>query len=287
MTIDPASLGATSGPEPVSWTDRDTLLYALGVGAGAEDLSLTTENSHDTPQQVLPTFAVVVAAGFGVLPKLGRVSYSRMVHGAQEIRIHRPLGAAGTLSVTSEVADIVDKGEGRNAVVTLAGRGHDPATGELVAETFSTLVFRGQGGFGGGAGRPAEPVRIPDRAADVVVEDLTDERLPLVYRLSGDRNPLHSDPWFAREKAGFPRTILHGLCTFGVAGRALVGGLCDGDTTRLAAVAARFSAPVFPGERLSTAIWRTDTGAVFRTEAAGPGGADRRTVLDGGRADLR
>lgn len=287
MTIDPGSLGATSGPKQVAWTDRDTLLYALGVGAGAEDLSLTTENSHDTPQQVLPTFAVVVAAGFDVLPRVGRVSYSRMLHGAQEVRVHRPLPPAGSLSVVSEIADLADKGEGRNGVVTLAGRGYDPGTGELVAETFTTLVLRGQGGFGGGPGQRSEPVQIPDRGPDVTVEQLTDERLPLMYRLSGDRNPLHSDPWFAREKAGFPRTILHGLCTFGVAGRALVSGLCDGDTARLLSVAARFSAPVFPSDRLRTSIWRTGAGAVFRTEADGPDGAGSRIVLDGGRADLR
>jgi acyl dehydratase len=287
MSIDPDSLGATSGPRQVTWTDRDTLLYALGVGAGPEDLSLVTENSQGIGQQVLPTFAVIVAAGFDVLPKIGKVSYSRMLHGAQGVRVHRPLPSGGALSVVSEVADLQDKGEGRNAVVTLAGRGSDPDTGELVAETFTTLVFRGHGGFGGDPGTRTAVVEIPGTPPDLVLDDQTDERLPLVYRLSGDRNPLHSDPWFAREKAGFPGPIMHGLCTYGIAGRALVRGLCDGDTSRIAAIEARFSAPVFPGERLTTSIWRGDPrGAVFQVEASGLDGADRRVVLDGGRVEL-
>jgi acyl dehydratase len=287
MSIDPASLGATSGPKQVTWTDRDTMLYALGVGAGAQELSLTTENSHDTPQQVLPTFAVIVAAGFDVMPKLGQVSLGRLLHGSQEIRVHRPLPAAGSLSVISEIVDLQDKGEGRNAIVVLAGRGCDPATGELVAESITTLVFRGEGGFGGTPGQRPKQVEIPDQAPDLQLEDPTDDRLPLVYRLSGDRNPLHSDPWFAREKAGFERPIMHGLCTYGIAGRALIRGLCDGDPSRLSAIATRFTAPVFPGDRLTTSVWRTGSGtALFRTQARGPGDAEARTVLDDGRAEF-
>lgn len=287
MTINADSIGATSGPKQVTWTDRDTLLYALGVGAGAEDLSLTTENSHGITQQVLPTFAVIVAAGFDVLPKVGKIKWGRMLHGAQEIRLYRPLPPSGALSVISEIVDLQDHGEGKNAKVTIAGRGSDPETGEPVADTFSTLVLRGQGGFGGKPGERSAPVEIPDREPDVVLDDATDERLPLIYRLSGDRNPLHSDPWYAREKAGFPRPILHGLCTYGIAGRALVRGLCEGDTSRISMIAARFTAPVFPGERLTTSIWRTGgNGAVFRTEAWGPDGPGRRVVLDGGRAEL-
>jgi len=287
MTIDADSLGATSGPKHVTWTDRDTLLYALGLGAGVEDLSLTTENSHGVPQQVLPTFAVIVAAGFDVLPKVGQVNWGKLLHGAQEVRVHRPLPPSGALSVVSEITGLQDKGEGKNAVVVLTGRGSDPETGELVAETVTTLVLRGQGGFGGQPGEKAAHPGIPDRDPDIQIAETTDERLPLIYRLSGDRNPLHSDPWFAREKAGFPKPIMHGLCTYGIAGRALVRGLCDGDTAKLSVIAARFTSPVFPGERLNTRIWRTGARtAVFRVEASGPDGADRRVVLDEGRAEL-
>lgn len=288
MPIDPASLGATSDPKLVAWSDTETLLYALAVGAGVEDLALTTENSHGVPQQVLPTFAVVVAAGFDVLPRLGRVSYSRMLHGAQGVRLHRPLPAAGELEVVAEIADLQDKGETRNAVVTLVGRGNDPRSGELVAETTTTLVFRGHGGFGGSAGASVAPVAIPERVPDHEVDDRTDERQPLLYRLTGDRNPLHSDPWFAREKAGFPRPILHGLCTYGIAGRALVAALCDGDCAGVAGIDARFTAPVFPGERLTTSAWQlTETSAAFRVEAHGTDDLPRRVVLDAGHVALR
>ncbi|NMH98208.1 MaoC family dehydratase [Pseudonocardia acidicola] len=288
MGIKADSLGATAGPKDVSWTDRETLLYALGLGAGPEDLAFVTENSHDLPQQVLPTFAVIVAAGFDALPKIGRPNWGRMLHGSQEIRVHRPLPAAGSLAVTSEIGELQDKGEGKNAVASLIGRGVDPETGELVVETVTTLVFRGEGGFGGEPGAKADPVVIPDRAPDARRSQETDARLPLIYRLSGDRNPLHSDPWFAREKAGFPGPILHGLCTYGIAGRALVADFADGDPDRIGSIAARFTSPAFPGDTLTTLIWKLDDGtAVFRTEATGPDGAEPRVVLDGGRATLR
>jgi acyl dehydratase len=114
----------------------------------------------------------------------------------------------------------------------------------------------------------------------------TREDQALIYRLSGDRNPLHSDPWFARELAGFPKPILHGLCTYGVAGRALVGDLGGGDATKVQAIAARFTSPVFPGETLTTSIWRTEPGrAVYRTEASNPDGSNARLVLEDGVAE--
>ncbi|MFR9804132.1 MaoC/PaaZ C-terminal domain-containing protein [Pseudonocardia sp. RS010] len=288
MPINADSVGATSGPKEVSWTDRETMLYALGLGAGPEDLAFVTENSHDTPQQVLPTFAVIVAAGFSVLPKIGKPNWGRMLHGAQEVRIHKPLPAAGRLAVTAEIGELQDKGEGRNAICSLVGRGVDPDSGELVVETVTTLVFRGEGGFGGAPGVMAEPVVIPDRDPDARHSQETDTRLPLIYRLSGDRNPLHSDPWFAQEKAGFPGPILHGLCTYGIAGRALVSDFAGGDPDRIGSIAARFTSPAFPGDILSTMIWRLEDGtAVFRTEAAAPDGSEPRVVLDGGYATLR
>ena len=175
--------------------------------------------------------------------------------------------------MVSDVADIQDKGEGNNAIVMLRGRGTDPDTGELVAETTSTAVIRQAGGFGGcPASGPSHP---SSRTARPTPASTSHPRgSALIYRLSGDRNPLHSDPWFAKEMAGFPKPILHGLCTYGVSGRALVSELGKGVAANITSIAARFTSPVFPGETLSTLIWRTEPGkAVYRTEAAGADGA--------------
>jgi acyl dehydratase len=286
MPIDPNAIGAATEPSVFEWTDRDTLLYALGVGAGLDDLALTTENSHDTPQQVLPTYAVIACLPFAAAAKIGSFNFAMLLHGSQGIRLFKPLPPSGKLSVVAEVADIQDKGEGKNAIVMLKATGTDPGTSEVVAETFTTAVIRGEGGFGGQPGqRPVAP-EIPEREPDARIALPTREDQALIYRLSGDRNPLHSDPWFAQNLAGFPKPILHGLCTYGVAGRALVSELGGGDATKVSAVAARFSSPVFPGETLTTSIWRTEPGhAVFRTEASNPDGSDARVVLEDGAAE--
>ena len=286
MPIDPNAVGATTPPQVFEWTDRDTLLYALGVGAGTDDLAFTTENSHDVDQQVLPTYAVIACSPFAAATKIGTFNFGRLLHGSQAIRVSSPLPAMGRLSVVCEVADIQDKGEGKNAVVMLKATGSDPASGHAVAETLTTLVIRGEGGFGGQPGqRPAAP-GIPERDPDAQVALPTREDQALIYRLSGDRNPLHSDPWFARELAGFPKPILHGLCTYGVAGRALVADLGGGDASKITAISCRFTSPVLPGDVLTTSIWRVEPGrAVFRTEAANPDGSDARLVLEDGVAE--
>jgi acyl dehydratase len=286
MPINPNAIGAKTAPQPFEWTDRDTLLYALGVGAGTKDLAFTTENSHDIEQQVLPTYAVIATPAWGAVGEVGSFNFGMLLHGSQQIRLYAPLPPAGKLDVHSEVVDIQDKGEGKNAILVFKGTGTDPDTGEVVAETVSTAVVRGEGGFGGQPGeRPVAP-KIPDREPDAKVALATTEDQPLIYRLSGDRNPLHSDPWFAQNLAGFPKPILHGLCTYGVAGRVLVAELGGGDATKIRAVGARFTSPVFPGETLTTSVWRTEPGhAVFRTEAAEPDGSNARVVLEDGTAE--
>ena len=276
-------------PETVhEYDERDTMLYALGVGAGLDDLAFTTENSHDIAQQVLPTYAVIACPAFGAIGKIGTFNFGMLLHGSQQIRLFAPLPPAGKLSVVSDVADLQDKGVGKNAVVVLRGRGTDPETSELVAETVTTLVIRKEGGFGGEPGqRPVAP-QVPDREPDARVALPTREDQALIYRLSGDRNPLHSDPWFAREMAGFPKPILHGLCTYGVAGRVLVAELGGGDAAKIKSIAARFTAPVFPGDTLTTSVWRTEPGhALFRTEASNPDGSDARLVLEDGVAEYQ
>jgi acyl dehydratase len=286
MPIDPTAIGATVDPHTFSWTDRDTMLYALGVGCGTADLAFTTENSHDIPQQVLPTYAVIACPAWGAAAEVGSSNWAMLLHGSQQIRLYAPLPPSGKLNVASEVVDVQDKGEGKNAILVLKGTGTDPETGKVVAETTSTAVIRGEGVFGGQPGeRPVAP-QIPDREPDATVALPTTEDQPLIYRLSGDRNPLHSDPWFAQNLAGFPKPILHGLCTYGVAGRVLVAELGGGDATKIRAVGARFTSPVFPGETLTTSVWKTEPGhAVFRTEAAEPDGSNVRVVLDDGTVE--
>jgi acyl dehydratase len=286
MAIDPNAIGAVTEPMLFEWTDRDTMLYALGVGAGTDDLAFTTENSHGITLQALPTYAVICCPAFGAAAKIGTFNWGMLLHGSQAIRLHSPLPVAGKLSVVCEVADVQDKGEGKNAIVVLHARGTDAESSTLIAETLTTLVIRGAGGFGGEPGqRPAAP-EVPDREPDARVALPTREDQALIYRLSGDRNPLHSDPWFAREMAGFPKPIMHGLCTYGVSGRALVAELGKGDAANITSIAACFTSPVFPGETLTTSIWRTEPGrAVFRTEAAAPDGTDARVVLEDGAAE--
>lgn len=286
MPINPAAIGAKTAPQPFAWTERDTLLYALGVGAGTRDLAFTTENSHDVTQQVLPTYAVIACPAWGAVGEVGDFNFGMLLHGSQQIRLHAPLPPSGTLNVHSEVVDIQDKGEGKNAILVFKGTGTDPETGQVVAESVSTAVIRGEGGFGGSPGeRPVAP-QIPDREPDAKVALPTTEDQPLIYRLSGDRNPLHSDPWFAQNLAGFPKPILHGLCTYGVAGRVLVAELGGNDATKITAVGARFTSPVFPGETLTTSVWRTEPGhAVFHTEAAGADGSNLRVVLEDGTVE--
>ena len=166
MPLDPTAVGAKTEPQLFEWTDRDTLLYALGVGAGTEDLAFTTENSHDIDQQVLPTYAVIACSPFAAALKIGTFNFGMLLHGSQEIRVFKSLPPAGKLSVVSEVANIQDKGEGKHAVVMLKATGSDPKTGDVIAETLTTAVIRGEGGFGGQPGQRPPAPEIPDREPD-------------------------------------------------------------------------------------------------------------------------
>lgn len=276
MPINPDAVGAKGAPMEHSWTSTDALLYALGVGAGTEDLQFTTENSIGIEQRVLPTMAVVLATGTaGPIGEIGSFNPALLVHGSQSIRLHRELPTEGKVSTVGTVTGIYDKGSG--ALVVLEGESTDVATGEPLFTTTMGLFLRGEGGFGGDRG-PSTDSAVPDRDPDDRITYTTREDQALLYRLSGDRNPLHSDPTFAAA-AGFDRPILHGLCTYGFAGRALLRSLCEDDPSRFTSMEGRFAKPVFPGEELTTEIWRVGDGeAVFQTL-----GSDGRVVLDSGR----
>lgn len=285
--IDPASVGTSIPPTGFSWTERDTILYALGVGADATTLAYVTENSHGVPQRVLPTYGVIAGDPSRALALLPGIDLKDVVHGSQSVRITRPLPPAGSVVVSAGVESLFDKGPGGNAIVNLISEARDAATGDLVVSTASTVVVRGGGGLGGESGTRPVPIDIPDRAPDAEVAHRTTASQALLYRLSGDRNPLHSDPWFATERAGFERPILHGLCTYGFAGRALLSTLCADDDARFTSMSARFTAPVIPGDELVTSIWETSAGAaVFRTVARDPAAGAARVVLDDGRCEF-
>lgn len=281
MPVTPDAVGYAEGPTEVSWTSEDCLLYALGVGAGSLDptgpeLPFTTENSAGVPQQALPTLPVVLAAPGSWRQAIGDYDPAMLVHGEQFVEVHAPLPTEGTASVTTRITGVYDKGSG--AVVETETIG--VASGRPLYTLRSAVFIRGAGGWGGERGPSRRPTR-PDRPADATVTYPTRLDQALLYRLSGDRNPLHSDPAFAA-RAGFERPILHGLCTFGFTGRALLHARCGSDPQRFVAMGGRFSRPVLPGETLTVEIWDLADGeAAFRTST--PAGV----VLDGGTLRYR
>jgi acyl dehydratase len=280
--VDTTAVGAATPPIRRSWTSTDAILYALGVGAGTAELSFTTENSHDHPQQVLPTFSVIIGSTGKSLGLIGEFDSGRLVHGSQATTVYSPIPVDGTIEVVERISGIQDKGPGKHAIIEMSSTGYDVATGKLLIESTATAVLRGQGGFGGSPGASAELPVPPSATPGIEVSYPTTAETPLIYRLSGDRNPLHSDPWFAQHKAGFETPIMHGLCTYGFAGRALLHSLCDGDPRAFGAMSARFAAPAYPGEVLTTSIWPTADGAYFHTT-----GTSERVVLSGGQFRYR
>jgi acyl dehydratase len=280
MPINPDAVGSKSQPERRRWSSKDCLIYALGVGAGAQDplaeLELTTENSQDVTQRALPTIPVVLGAGAaGAYASIGSFNPAMLVHGEQSVALAREVPVEGELEAVTEVVGVFDKGSGALVVTettaTLVGDGQPLFT------TRSGAFIRGEGGFGGDRG-PSSTFAAPERAPDHEVAYPTRTDQALLYRLSGDRNPLHSDPKFAA-MAGFDRPILHGLCTYGFSGRGLLHALCGGDPALFRSMTGRFSSPVFPGETLTVRIWVEAEGqALFQTT-----GDDGRVVLDAGR----
>jgi acyl dehydratase len=263
MAIDPDAVGATAGPVERSWTSTDCLLYAVGVGAGLDELQFSTEND----QRVLPTMAVVLTPRGAVpMSKIGTFDPAMLVHGEQSIELARPLPVEGKLRASGRIAAVYDKGKA--AVVVVEIEAVDVASGELLYRTRSSSFIRGAGGFGGQRGPSAPSPEPPARRPDHEVTYETRPEQALLYRLSGDRNPLHSDPEFAK-RAGFPRPILHGLCTYGFTGRALLHTLCGSDPARFKSMSGRFSHPVFPGEALTVSMWVDGRTCTFQTRKAG------------------
>ncbi len=275
MPLNPEAVGTVGEPYEATWTSKDALLYAVGIGAGTDELVFTTENTNGVEQQVFPTFAVVVGWGAGsAMRNIGTFNPALLVHGQQAITAHKPLPVSGSASLQGRIVGMFDKGKA--AVVVTETVATDLADGKPLFTNVSSAFIRGEGGWGGERG-PSGPQNVPpDRAPDHQVTYQTSPDQALVYRLSGDRNPLHSDPSFAA-MGGFDRPILHGLCTYGFTGRALLHTLCGSDVNRFEHIEGRFASPVLPGDALTVAMWEIGDGtAVFTTSV------DDRAVIDQG-----
>ncbi|MBT5432464.1 MAG: MaoC/PaaZ C-terminal domain-containing protein [Alphaproteobacteria bacterium] len=284
MAIDYEKLKAWDfGEHGLDWRWQDSALYALGVGLGFDpedndQLRFTWEED----MLALPTMAVVLASSHFWLrdPETG-VDWKKVVHGEEGMVLHRPLPSQGSFVTRSRIDEIIDKGEGRGALIYMTREVFDATTDEPVATITRTTFARGDGGFGGPSGPVRSVHKLPDRAPDHVCDLPTLPQQALIYRLNGDGNPLHADPDVARE-AGFERPILHGLCTFGVAGHAVLKTLCGYEPAGLKRFDVRFSAPVFPGETIRTEMWVDGTEVSFRARVV----ERDAVVLNNGLAEI-
>lgn len=262
MPIDPSvTLGADLGSVDFAWTPSDVLLYHLAIGAGARpgdqcDRGALRYTLDDDRLQVLPSFGVVAPSFHQTDPPPlsipgARLSLSQVLHGSQEIVLHRPLESSGSATLSTRVSELWDKGKA--AVIVQEGTATDPS-GDPLWTVRSSIFARGEGGWGGDRG-PSSATALPDRAPDAEASYTTTPQQALLYRLCGDRNPLHADPDFAAA-AGFPAPILHGLCSWGIVLRLATDAALDGDAGRVRGFAARFAGVVFPEDTIAARIWR-------------------------------
>jgi len=285
MPIDADTLLALNVPDVAhDYTEKDAILYALGVGLGHDPTDeVELAFVYEKNLKVLPTFACVLGyTPFWLRDQDTGIDFLKAVHGEQGFVIHRPIAPRGEVAGITRILDVVDKGPGKGALIYSERRIVDRASGELIATLTQTTFCRGDGGFGGPQRPTPAPHALPDRAPDFVCDLGTRPEAALIYRLSGDTNPLHAEPSHAKA-AGFPRPILHGLATFGVAGHAILKAICSYDPSRLIAMDGRFSAPVYPGETIRTEMWRDGGVISFRARVR------ERDVMaiNNGRAKLR
>ena len=269
---------------PYSWTDREVMLYALGIGMGNDpmdekELLFVNEGYiNKKALKVVPTFAAVCA--YGASPGNIDVNRVMVVDGGRDISFHKPMPDPAKVTADSRVAGVFDKGKDKGAVIERETVVRNEAGEPLVTIRGSTFA-RGDGGFGGPSEGQAAPHQVPTRSPDLSVDIPTRDNQALIYRLSGDRNPLHSDPEFAA-RAGFKRPILHGQCTYGITCRAVLQTYADYDPTAFRRHAVRFSSPVFPGETITVDMWKDGNVVSFEARIKDRG----VTVVKNGRTEL-
>lgn len=284
MTFEADRLMAYTIPEVrQTLQPRDCILYALSLGLGGEPTDPDQlRYLYEKDLEALPMMANVLACpGFWpAAPETG-IDWRRLLHGAQAMTLHRRLPVAAELVGRTRIVAIADKGADKGALIYAERRVSEAGSGRPVCTLAQTIVCRGDGGCGSRGEAPRRLRDLPERAPDLVCDLPTLPQAALLYRLNGDLNPLHVDPEVAGQ-AGFARPILHGLCTFGVAGHALLRSCCGYDAGRLRHMAVRFSAAVYPGETLRTEIWRDGATLSFRARAL----ERDLLVLDNGRAEI-
>lgn len=267
-----------------SYTHKDSILYALSLGYASDPLDAQQlPLVFEANLQAVPTMGVVLAhPGYWPRTLDTGLDWVRIVHAEQALTLHRALPAEASVIGKSRVVDIIDKGADKGALITYERRILDAVSGEPLCTITQTMLARGDGGFGGPQRSVPPPPAVPERAAEHIIDLPTHANMALLYRLNGDWNPLHADPEVAR-KAGFERPILHGLATWGVAGRAIMQAVCGYDGSRIAAIFGRFTAPAYPGETFRTEIWVDGPLVSFRVRAL-----ERDVlVINNGRVELR
>jgi acyl dehydratase len=283
MPLNPNYLFALDRPEVTqSWTWRDAAIYALGLGYGDEPTDKGQLRFLDRGQDMAAHPGMVNVLGYDgewLRDEKTGVDYLKVVHGEQEMELHASLPLEGSVRAKTRVEELIDKGAGKGALIVTARELTDADTGERLATVRHTIFCRGAGGFGGQVEASRPPYPVPDETPDGSLEIATPRQLALIYRLSGDLNPLHSDPDVA-QKAGFERPILHGLSTFGIACRGLMAALAGSDPGRVRGLAGRFSAPVYPGDTIALDWWIEAPGRAAFTARVGD-----RAVLKNGRFD--
>ncbi len=276
-------------PRTFSYGDKDVMLYALGIGLGQDPMDETElAFVYEKGLKVVPTAATVLA-GRGQMEPLptspghrpSQPNYLMLVHGEQKVELHKPLPAAGTFTTENRTIGAFDKGKDKGAVLLNQTTWKDEK-GELVATLTGSSFCRADGGFGGPSEGQPEPHQVPGRKPDLSVDIATRQDQALLYRLNGDRNPLHSDPESAK-RSGFPRPILHGLCTYGITCRAVLQAITGYDPDQIASHQARFSAPVFPGDTITVDLWKDGAAISFEARVK----AREATVIKNGLTMLR
>ena len=257
-------MNLTSENVEISYSDKDSILYSLGIGLGNDPMNLNElKYVYENSQSVLPSMATNFQYHSPLLLKTN-INFIMVVHGEQRLSITNAIPVSGDFIANAKVIGCYDKGPARGAIIVVETTVKNKKNNEEICKLVSTTFARGDGGFGG-SDSPKKEIFIPDGEPDYVSEVSTKPDQALIFRLSGDYNPLHSDPNFAKA-AGFEKPILHGMCTYGIACRSLVNEICENDASKLKRFDCRFSSPVYPGETIITEMWKKDKMIYFNSK---------------------